>query len=188
MAKMNSELPINNAYLQKLVSQLAVCIPNLDANKMLENPYQALEKQENSTSLLHWLYDALDAQNMIVYEEWKEYWGDMPALAPLKNIDTSQFDTAPLLDAIDKKSQQTEDSGEALFDYYFLPYVEYQNDFLQKFGLKIITFATENLYMMCVKDNADEIEKLSQILAEKDLGLINNNALNLSECIKALAQ
>lgn len=68
--------------IENLIITLKQCIPALDtAPLQSEKPLN-----DEQFTLLEWLYKHLGAQNLMVYEEWKEYTGDIPALKALSDL------------------------------------------------------------------------------------------------------
>ncbi len=168
-------------YPQRLVSQLQRCLPGLDAEAMLAG-VEDLDRAEGEKryELLCWLYERLKKQDLMHYAEWKEYWGDLPQLQPFEAIDTSAYDPGGILRLLEQNGYPSF-PGE-------IPYFEYQNDFLKPHGLRMVTFAFENIYMMCVRDDAPEIAKLAGLLDEGGIALIVHEPMSLEQCAEYVRQ
>jgi ankyrin repeat protein len=163
-------------YRRRLVAQLQRCMPELDAEAMLATSLG----EDGGVTVLDWLYDGLKAQDLMCYEEWKEYWGDLPVLQPLEDIDLQEFSAQPLLDLMEKDGYPSFPDDP--------PYFEYQSHFLKRHGLRMLTLAYENIYMLCVRDDAAEIGKLDSLLAEAGIALVDHAPMNLKQCARALKQ
>ena len=177
----NESTLVPERYFEDLVAQLKICIPNFDADKQLSiTPPDAFEDEYGSnTTVLYWLSDGLEAQGLLAYQEWKAYWGDLPALAPLQGLHLA-YDPQPLLHALEEGSQNAD------WDIQTPPYLELMNHHLKSHGLQIISFAFENLYMLCVRDNAEQVEKLAELLALAGISVVAHPPMDLAACIKSM--
>lgn len=157
---------------RQLVAQLHICLPELDPEPLLASLPE--------TDVLSWLYDTLSAQELMDYAEWKEYWGDLPELRVLDNIDLDAYDPQALIDLLEKHGYPSWPED--------VPYFEYQNHFLKKHGRRLLTLAAENLHILCVRDDPDAIVKLEQCLKTCGLHLIDYPPLSLRQCAKAIKE
>ncbi len=65
--------------VNQLISALAQSIPLLDIEPLQANKLEKLDQG----NVLNWLYTHLSQQQLMVYEEWKEYCGYTPELKSL---------------------------------------------------------------------------------------------------------
>lgn len=164
---------LDAAYYWRLIEQLQRCLPQLDASALPAPP-------EPGRDVFDWLQAALAAQDLIAYREWKEYWGDLPELAAFDDIDLAGYSPQPLLDLLETHGYPDWPSE--------IPYFEYQNHHLQPHGLRLLSFAYENIHLICVRDDADDIEQLEHLLAAAGIPLIVHGALDLGQCRQFLQQ
>lgn len=157
---------------RQLVAQLQICLPELDPEPLLASLPE--------TDVLSWLYDTLSAQELMDYAEWKEYWGDLPELRVLDNIDLDAYDPQALIDLLEKHGYPSWPED--------VPYFEYQNHFLKKHGRRLLTLAAENLHILCLRDDPDAIAKLEQCLKACGIHLIDYPPLTLRQCAKAIKE
>ena len=166
------DLPDN--YFANLVAQLKVCMPDLDVNQLLSQkpPSAFYDEYGSKSTVLYWLYDGLSAQDLIEYQEWKEYWGDLPKLKPLQGLALEYYPQS-LQNALDA-------TGEVDFMADLEPtvYIESMNHHLKPHGLQIISFAGENLYLLCVQNNDAQIKKLANMLSLAGIDIVTHEALN----------
>ncbi|PTD96176.1 ankyrin repeat domain-containing protein [Pseudothauera lacus] len=176
----NENTPAPECYIDELVAQLQACIPDFDADELLSiaPPNAFADEYGSQTTVLYWLSDGLEAQDLLEYQEWKNYWGDLPALMPLKCL-VLAYDPQPLLDALEKASQH------AGWDLQPPPYLELMNHHLKPHGLQIISFAFENLYMLCVRDNPEQLDKLTELLALAGIHVITHPPMDLPTCMQS---
>lgn len=177
----NSSL-VPDGYVDALVAQLKICIPNFNADQQLSiAPPDAFEDEYGSnTTVLYWLSDGLEAQGLLEYQEWKEYWGDLPALASLKELDLA-YEPAPLLDALEHATKKRKWAVQTP------PYLELMNHHLKPHGLQLISFAFENLYMLCVRDDAKQLDKLAELLEQAGISVITHEPMDLAMCLKSIS-
>lgn len=173
--------PARAGYLRRLVAQLQRCLPELDAEAMLAS-VDGLDQAEGEGryEILRWLYEQLEKQDLMRYAEWKEYWGHLPELQPLEAIDTSNYDSDVILRILEKNGYPSFPDE--------IPYFEYQNHILKPHGLRMVTFAFENIYIMCVRDDDSEIAKLSELLEEGGITLIVHEPMSLEQCSEYVRQ
>ncbi len=157
---------------RQLVAQLHICLPELDPEPLLASLPE--------TDVLSWLYDTLSAQELMDYAEWKEYWGDLPELRVLDDIDLDAYDPQALIDLLEKHGYPSWPED--------VPYFEYQNHFLKKHGRRLLTLAAENLHILCLRDDPDAIAKLEQCLKACGIHLIDYPPLTLRQCAKAIRE
>jgi hypothetical protein len=159
--------------IEPLVATLEECIPLLDPAPLLANPPESMEEY----SVLDWLFEHLEAQELMEYFEWKEYFGEIPNLKPLQSLDLSECDTDFVFGLI-----QEMESFPAHIDMpYELPFLEFINDTLKKHGLCLLTLAYENAYVFCARDDDALLEKLDARLGELGISLIQPGAMNREE-------
>lgn len=159
---------------RRLVAQLQICLPELDPEPLLAR------LPENADDILSWLYDTLSAQELMDYAEWKEYWGDLPELRPLNEIDLDAYDPQALIDLLEKHGYPAWPED--------VPYFEYQNHFLKKHGRRLLTLAAENIHVLCVRNDPDAIAQLEQELKALGLCLIDYPPLTLRQCASAIRE
>lgn len=159
---------------RRLVAQLQVCLPAFDAERLLSALPQTDEE------VLWWLSDPLSELSLWDYAEWKDYWGELPRLRVLDDIDMAAYDPEELI-------QLQEEYGYPVAPED-VPYFQYQNHFLCKHGWRLLTLAEENIHVFCVRDDPDAIAKLAECLGEFDLSLVDHPAMTLSQCAGAIKE
>ncbi|OQV32006.1 hypothetical protein [Serratia marcescens] len=147
--------------IEQLIEVLALCVPQLD-----QKPLRAGMPESNEQSdVLDWLFENLEQQGLLVYEEWKEYFGDVPELLPLSTIDFSAFDSEYVVSLVDDLDEEQLSPELAFSLPYELPYLEYLNAYLRDHGLRVVDLLPfENAYMLAVKDDELLLERLSGCL------------------------
>lgn len=177
----NKNSPVPDGYFDALVAQLKLCLPTLNAIQLcrVTPPTSFYDDCGSHTTVLHWLSDGLEAQGLLEYQEWKEYWGDLPALTPLNGLDLA-YDPRPLLDA------QKNGNNKNTWDIQIPPYLELMNHHLQPHGLQIISFAFENLYMLCVRNDAEQLDKLANLLALAGISVVTHPPMVLHKSVFAI--
>lgn len=173
--------PMPDGYFDDLVAQLKVCMPNLDTEKLLSIPHPNAFEDDygNQTTVLYWLSDGLEAQGLLEYQEWKAYWGDLPALAPLQGL-SLDYNPQALLDTLENSKQAD------AWDLQVPPYLELMNHHLKAHGWQIISFAFENLYMLCVRDDEAQINQLANLLEMAGISVTTHPPMDLAACVKSL--
>lgn len=159
---------------RRLVAQLQVCLPPFDAEPLLGSLPQ------NDDEVLWWLSDPLIEQNLWDYAEWKDYWGELPRLRVLEDIDMTAYDPEVLVQLQEEHAYPMAPED--------VPYFQYQNHFLCKHGWRLLTLAEENLHMFCVRDDAEAIAKLAACLGEFHLHLVDHPPLTLNQCLEAFKE
>ena len=166
---------------EDLIAALADCIPGADVSDFANDwPQDA-----NQGAVLDWLYGHLEPQGLMVYEEWKEYFGEPPELRPLAAVDFSSFDNSFLFDALSEIDWDSADPMLALSMPYELPYLEYLNHFLAPRGLRLLTLLPfENAYIFCAHDDDDKIERLGQCLQTFEMEINTHDALDKEQALE----
>jgi len=159
---------------ENLIVALAACIPQLDIAPL----YASLPGDTQKLTELDWLYQHLSEQNLMVYEEWKEYSGDIPELKPLANIALSEEPAEFIFSLIEET-----DWSESSFDPYELPYIipwlEHINFYLQPHGVRLVNLLPfENAYILCVRDDEVLLDKLHSSLEMLGMGINGRQAMN----------
>jgi hypothetical protein len=160
--------------IDNLIDALARCVPLLDPR-----PLRA-QRPPGSAQLdvLHWLADQLGQQGLVVYEEWKEYFGGVPALRPLAGLDLSACNVNFVIDLM-----QDVDWSQASIDpsmlQYELPFLEHINSALKPHGLRLVDLLPfENAYILCVKDDEAALGELDRCLQAFDMRINPREALD----------
>ncbi len=159
---------------RRLVTQLQSCLPEFDAWPLLK------QLPETDDEVLWWLSEPLTAENLWAYAEWKDYWGDLPELRMLDEIDMAAYEPEKLINLLEKHGYPSWPEE--------IPYFEYQNHFLKQHGWRMLTLAEENIHMFCVRDDAAGIAKLVECLGELKLRLVDYPPLTLRQCAKAIKE
>jgi len=153
--------------IKNLIAALKLCIPELETTPLYANLPVDTEKY----TVLRWLYKYLAEQNLIAYEEWKEYNGYIPELKSLANLSISEAPADFIFTLIEKVDWST-----ASIDPYELPYVmpwlEHINFYLKSHGVRLIDLMPfENAYILCVRDNEELLQKLDSSLEAFGIGI-----------------
>lgn len=160
--------------VNSLVDALALCVAQLDPQPLRAQPPAGTEQLD----VLHWLADHLQEQGLLVYEEWKEYFGSVPALRSLAGIDLSGYNenfVGDLLQDIDWSQASVDPS----MLQYELPYLEHVNSALKPHGLRVVDLLPfENAYIFCVKDDEQALAQLDQSLQAFGMQINPRDALD----------
>ena len=179
-------------YFEALVAQLQQCMPLLDAPALLRAPVpqSLVDEYGNRTTVLQWLMAGLSAQRLMDYHEWKQYWGEWPDLAMIDAVPSDRYDPEEITGLALPESMDDDDEGEdeeSAPGYDTPPYVEVMNHVLKPHGLRLVSLALENLYLMCVRDDEASIDALAALLDEAGLGLVEHEPLSMMDCRKRYA-
>jgi hypothetical protein len=162
--------------VNKLIDALALCLPQFNPLPMLENPPANADDQYQ---VLHWMYDHLKDQGLMEYVEWKEYFGELPELSPLADMDFSAFNDEFVMDTLIDMAEGKEDEDEGGFLMQETPYLEYMNSFLINHGLRLIDLLPfENAYILCVKNDLAALEQLENALSAFKMSIDMRDALD----------
>lgn len=169
--------------IESLIDALALCVPQLDPVPLREDPPNSSATED----ILLWISDHLQQQELLVYEEWKEYFGHVPDLKPLSGIDLSRYD-GDLIPAWAESIDWDEISPEIVYSMpYAAPYLEYLNGFLREHGIRLVDLAPiENAYIIAVKDDVLLLERLASCLQPFELGINLRQALDGQETLAYL--
>ena len=175
--------PIDTAQLRKIARQLCTCMPGLEVKALLDNrPAAPALRKDASMAVLHWLADELSGRGYLHYVEWKDFHGELPAaLHLLQHVPVASFRPEVIDAALDQHGWP--DFPDAV------PYLEYQNHFLAPHGLCIVTLegsGIENLYLLCVKNEPRQIQRLHALLAPASLHLGIHPPLGPEACIERI--
>lgn len=147
--------------IENLTDALKACIPQLDSAPLLHNPPADGEQK----TVLSWMYQHLSQQNLMAYEEWSEYNGAVPPLAPLASISLAEEPADyifSLIEAIDWSTASLDPSELP----YVLPWLEHINFYLKPHGLRLVDILPfENAYILCVRDDDALLQRLDAALA-----------------------
>jgi hypothetical protein len=167
--------------VEPLIAALEKCVPQFDPAPLLAD----LPESTNEDAILDWLYEHLERQQLMEYFEWKEYFGEIPDLKPLQALDLSGCDPDFILEMLQNLDEEALENLPFLAPYE-LPFLEYINDALKPHGLRLVTFAYENAYVMCVRDDEALLDALAANLNEFGIKLIWNDAMSREEVIAFL--
>ena len=164
--------------VEKLIKALELCIPMLDPAPLRHDT----PKETGQSDILQWLYEHLGQQDLMVYDEWKEYFGHVPDLDPLAAIDFSGFDSEYVV-GIAGDIDEEDIPPELMYAMpYEMPYLEYLNSFLKNHGLRVVYLLPfENAYMIAVKDDPQLLDQFSECLRAFEMDINRRNAMNEQE-------
>jgi len=170
--------------IENLIITLKQCIPALDtAPLQSEKPLN-----DEQFTLLEWLYKHLSAQNLMVYEEWKEYTGDIPALKALSDLSMPEAPADFIFSAIEKIDWSTA-SIDPYEIAYFVPWLEHINFYLKPHALRLITLLPfENAYIFCVRDDEVLLQKLEASLQAFDMGIHDRQPMDQQQVLADIEQ
>ncbi|NTX26647.1 hypothetical protein HT746_05750 [Burkholderia pyrrocinia] len=161
--------------INELIDVLALCVPQLDPAPLRAELPASTEQDD----VLDWFADHLEAQQLLVYEEWKEYFGHVPELRPLSGIDLSQFDDGFVVGLVSDIDWESVDPMVVDSVPYELPYLEYINSALHPHGLRLVDLLPfENAYIFCVKDDDAQLDRLRECLKKFDMDIVDRRALD----------
>ncbi|MBN7121353.1 hypothetical protein BSU01_06465 [Erwinia billingiae] len=168
--------------IKNLITALQKCIPDMDATPL----YASLPVDKESDSVLEWLYEHLEAQNLMVYEEWKEYCGDIPTLKPLANLSLPEKPAEYIFTLIEKIDWSTASIDPFLLPYV-MPWLEHINFYLKPQGIRLVDLMPAgNAYIICVRDDEDSLDELHSCLEAFDLGINERSMLDKQEVAVAI--
>lgn len=148
--------------IKNLIAALELCIPELEIAPLYAN----LPVNTENDTVLEWLYQHLTEQNLMFYEEWKEYNGYIPELKPLANLTITEEPA----DFIFSLIEQIDWSTSVISSYeliYVIPWLEHINFYLKPHSVRLIDLMPfENAYILCVRDNEELLEVLNSSLEE----------------------
>jgi len=146
--------------ISDLVDSLVFCVPHLDPQPMREQPPPSIAQLD----VLRWLADHLEQQGLLVYEEWKEYFGGVPALRAISEVDLSDYNENFVIDLM-QGIDWSQSSVDPFMLQYELPFLEHINSALKPHGLRLVDLLPfENAYIFCVKDDDQALVQLDRSL------------------------
>ncbi len=160
--------------IDKLIDALTRSVPQFDPQPLRVQAPQGTGQLD----VLQWLADHLEQQGLVVYEEWKEYFGGVPALRSLADVDLSAYNENFVIDLM-----QHIDWSQASVDpsmlQYELPFLEHINSALKPHGLRLVDLLPfENAYIFCVKDDDAALTALDRCLQAFDMRINPREALD----------
>lgn len=142
--------------IRDLIGALVRCVPPLDPAPLRERLPASTEQGE----VLDWLMDHLEPQGLFVYEEWKEYFGEVPALRLIADLDLPDYNEDLVYGLMEGAG---EDANWALAAPDERPFFEYLNAALRPHGWRVVDLLPfENAYILCVKDDDEAIAELDR--------------------------
>jgi len=166
--------------IDKLIDQLAVSVPQLDPEPLRDNP------PEDEDDVLEWLYESLQEQNLMVYEEWKEYFGEVPRIKSLNNLPLEDADSSFMFQLLSGVMSDCGMGYDSLT--YDMPYLEFINHHLKPHKLRLVDLAFENAYIFCVNDDDEEIARLHECLKKAGIGLHPRGAMDEQQATAHIQQ
>lgn len=162
---------------QHLLATLEKCLPQLDIA-----PLQAdLPSDSYPETAVSWLYEHLSVQNLMIYEEWTEYFGAIPELTPLTGLVISA-DPATFIFSLVEKIDWSTASIDPYELPYMMPWLEHINFYLKPFGARLVDILPlENAYIMCVRDDDSLLMELHSALQALGLGLNSRQPMDQHE-------
>jgi hypothetical protein len=163
--------------IQNLIENIGLCIPECNTESLSSSSPKTFDPD----TILHWLYENLSKQNLIVYEEWKEYNGYIPDFETLQNItlpvEPNDF-IFTLIDNIDW-SESTIDPYDIP---YYIPWLEHINHYLKPHGVRLVNILPfENAYIICLRDDDILIKNLDLSLKNFGMGIDKREPLDQQE-------
>ena len=131
--KLKRRIPPQMERVDTLINILGKCVPELNTAPLYAN----LPAATDQISIVDWMYEHLSEQGLMVYEEWKEYFGHVPELKVLSEITFSEEPADFVYSLIEKIdwSTATIDPFEIT---YSVPWLEYINHFLAPEKLRLV--------------------------------------------------
>ncbi|MCP3025226.1 hypothetical protein [Cupriavidus basilensis] len=167
--------------INKLTEILALCVPQLDPSPLRAAPPASTDRSD----VLAWFANHLEQQGLLAYEEWKEYFGHVPALQSLSGIDFAGYDDGFIVSLIEDVDFPDAETAYTL--QYELPFLEHINSILQPQGLRLVDLLPfENAYIFCVKDDEDQLRQLSKCLQAFDMDINERSAMNQQQAMARL--
>lgn len=168
---------------ENLIATLALCIPQLDTTPLRANPPASTEQH----ALLAWLYQHLSEQNLMVYREWGEYTGDIPALTPLAGLSFPENPADFIYSLLEEIDWSTASIDPAEVPYV-MPWLEHINFYLAQSDLRLTDLLPfENAYMLCVRNDEALLEKLNAALEAFGMGVNERSAMGREQVADEIA-
>jgi hypothetical protein len=190
--------------VEHLIATLEKCIPQFDPTPLSDylpkstdenttrfapgwTSLAYLPKSINKDAMLDWLYWHLGLQQLIDCFDWKEYSGNLPDLKPLKSLDLSGCDPKFILEMLQNLDEKALENLPFIVPYE-LPFLEYINDAIKPHGLRLVTFAHEYAYILCVRDDEALLNALAASLLEFGIQLVKNETMSREEIIACFTE
>lgn len=160
-----------------LLIALNKCIPSLDCSPLKASPPRSLGQED----IINWLYEHLSQQGLMVYEEWKEYFGWLPDLALLSDISLPEDPARYILSLCENidESKATVHFSELM---YMLPWLEHINFYLKSHEIRVVDILPfENAFILCVRNDIASMQQLSTCLKAFDMDINPRDPLDPSQ-------
>lgn len=168
--------------LLALTDALAQCMPDIDIQLLRATAPASMDQID----VLGWLYEGLNKQQLMEYEEWKEYSGWVPSLKPLKDVVLAGDPAAHIWNVVSNFDVDQLAISASLAQYFY-PWMEHINYYLKPYHLKVVSLSPiENAYFFCVRDNNVALDQLEQSLAPFEMGINRHTALGPQETAEYL--
>lgn len=165
--------------LKDLIHALKNSIPELDPDPLYASVPTTLEPE----TVLDWLYDSLSAQHLMVYEEWTEYTGYLPALKPLASV-SLPVDPSEYLFTLIENINWSEAEIEPWDLPYIMPWLEHINHYLSPQGIRLVDILPfENAYIICLKNDDALIQQLHACLQKLGMGINMRSPMNQQQVL-----
>ena len=179
----NSKKDVVVKKIENLIATLALCVPQLDTAPLCANPPASTEQH----AILAWLYQHLSEQGLMVYREWGEYTGDVPALKPLAAVSLAEHPADFIYSLLEKIDWSTASIDPAELPW-MMPWLEHINFYLQPSALRLVDLLPfENAYMFCVRDDDALLEKLNASLDVFGIGINERGAMDQQQVADEIA-
>jgi hypothetical protein len=160
--------PVDPQKLNALIDTLSLCLPQFDPTPL------RVDLSVAPDDLLDWMSEHLDEQGLHSYWEWKAYWGELPELRPLDDLDLSAFNEDFVWGVVESL-----DGFEAIGWPSNIPFVAYINSFLIPHGLRLIELGPfANAHILCVKNDPAALEQLDLALKAFNMTFFPHEALD----------
>lgn len=163
--------------VDNLLIALKKCMPLLDCTPLHVSPALSPGQED----IINWLYKHLNQQGLMVYEEWKEYFGWLPELSPLSTI-ILPADPAGYIFSFLEKVDQSMAAVHASELIYTIPWLEHINFYLKSHEIRVVDILPfENAFILCIQDDDASMQQLSICLRAFDMDINTREPLDQSQ-------
>jgi hypothetical protein len=170
--------------INKLIHSLQQGMPSLDTAPL----YHTLPADNQQLTVLEWLYQHLSQQQLMVYEEWNEFCGEVPELKPLSGVHVPDDAVDFIFELVEKIDWSTATLDPYSISYV-IPWLACINFYLKGSGWRLVHLLPfENGYIFCLRDDDKVIDALEESLQWCDMGINRCEALDHQQAKEEIAE
>jgi hypothetical protein len=107
----------------------------------------------------------------------------------LNGIDLSEYNNAFMFECVEEVDKSEVDPEGLSMLMYEMPYLEHLNFFLREHHLRLVNLGPfENAYILCVKDDAGQIEQLDRCLERFDMEVYPRDPMDQQQATEHIRQ